>query len=229
MKFELKNIKEQIRKFKGKPTGIPFLDKRFNAMKNPEGYTALYYRFFFALVQTYKPRTIVELGAWQGTSAAHFAAANNETLVITVDHHTDPGDQENRLMTIEATENFGNLKYHQGWTCDRIYNEQKDLHSLGKGQNAFPKVVKELDGRKIDILFIDSWHEYKQAKKDWYAYTPLLSDNALIICDDILQGTVGSGIDNMRKFWDEIKAEKFLDTKLHKGYPIGFVKWIRKD
>ena len=86
-------------------------------------------------------------------------------------------------------------------------------------------MVKELNGRTIDILFIDSWHEYNQAKKDWESYKPLLSDEALIICDDILKGNPGDGIDNMRKFWDEMKGEKFLNDNLHRGFPQGYVKW----
>jgi len=81
-----------------------------------------------------------------------------------------------------------------------------------------------LDGRKIDLLFIDSWHRYDQAMKDWNAYKPLLNEGALVICDDILEGTKGSGIEDMVKFWDEMEGEKFLNSNLHSGYPMGFLK-----
>jgi len=99
-------------------------------------------------------------GSWQGTSAAHFAGGNPDTLVITVDHHTDPGDDLNRIKTVEAANQFPNMKYCKGWTCNEIYEEEKDSHSI-KGENAYPKVLKELDGRKIDVVFIDSWHGYR--------------------------------------------------------------------
>jgi predicted O-methyltransferase YrrM len=102
-----------------------------------------------------------------------------------------------------------------------LYIEEFDKHDL-TGANAFPKVKQSLKGQRIDVLFIDSWHEYNQAKKDWEAYRPLLEKGALVICDDILKGTPGSGIDNMEKFWDEMDYNKFLNTNLHKGYPMGF-------
>ncbi len=167
---------------------------------------------------------MVELGSWQGTSAAYFAGGNPETLVITVDHHTDPGDEENKSMTIAAEKKFLNLFYCQGWTCNEIYKEEYDKHAIGLGQNAFPKVLDELNGHTIDVLFIDSWHVYHQAVRDWNAYKPLLSKGALVIVDDVLKGTPGSAIDGIEQFWNELKGAKHLDGTLHSGYPMGFLK-----
>ena len=224
MKFNLKEIKKMAESHEGELTRNTFLDSRIEGMRNPTGHVAAYYAFFHLLAQRYKPSVIVELGAWQGTSASCFAAGCPDSLVITIDHHTDPGDQENKLKTIECTREFENLRYIQGWTCTQLYEEEKDKHSLA-GQNAYPKVLECLGGQKIDILFIDSWHRYDQAKKDWEAYKPLLNSPALVICDDILEGTVGSGIENMVKFWYELEGENFLNGGLHAGYPMGFLKY----
>jgi predicted O-methyltransferase YrrM len=216
-------IKKLLKTFDRGPLGIPFLDNRVEAMRNPFGHVADYYRFFYHLTKMLKPAVIVELGSWQGTSAAHFAAGCSDSKVITVDHHTDPGDEGNKIMTQHAANKFDNMVYLQGWTCDEIYKEEKDIHAT-KGENAFPKVVKELDGAKIDLLFIDSWHVYHQAVRDWEAYKPLLNDDALVIVDDVLKGTPGSAIDGIRQFWDELKGEKHLEGSLHGGYPMGFLK-----
>jgi len=206
------------------PLKNDFLNYRLEAMRNPQGYVADYYRFFYELTKKFKPPILVELGTWQGTSAAFFAAGCPDTKVITVDHHSDPGDHANHIKTLEASNQYKNIKYCQGWTCDQLYNEEKDLH-FQHGQNAYPKVLKELNGEKIDVLFIDSWHRYDQAVKDWNAYRPLLNSPALVICDDILFGTIGSGIENMTRFWEELEGEKFLDTSLHAGYPQGYYKY----
>jgi len=242
MKFNLKDIKELADDFKLRfdlggnnlpPIGIPFLDNRIEEMRNPEGHVASYYTFFYSLAQRYKPKAIVELGAWQGTSAACFAAGNPDSLVITIDHHTDPGDHENRLKTIEATREFENLRYIQGWTCNQLYEEEKDKHQL-KGENAYPQVLECLGGQKIDILFIDSWHRYDQAQKDWDAYRPLLNSPALVICDDIHQGSPEGGIYNMVEgFWDKLNYDKFLNATLHDTiggsyYPMGFLEYINE-
>ena len=73
-------------------TGDSWINKRIDGMKNPDGYVASYYAFFYNLATMLKPKVLVELGSWQGTSAACFASGSPSTQVITVDHHSDPGD-----------------------------------------------------------------------------------------------------------------------------------------
>lgn len=216
----LEEVKQLLKDFKDEPTGNDFLDNRYDP-------NSKYYRFFYQLTKKFKPLSVVELGSWQGTSAAYFAGGNSLTQVITVDHHTDPGDEENKRKTLEAEAAIGNLIYFQGWTCNEIYEEEKDLHALGQGKNAYPR-VKSYVAMGIDVLFIDSWHVYHQAVRDWEAYKPLLNDGALVIVDDVLKGTAGSAIDGVDKFWNELKGEKHLESNLHTGYPMGFMIW-KKD
>jgi len=213
----MKIIKQLLKDFKIEPTGNAFLDGRYDP-------NSPYYRFFYQLTKELKPGVVVELGSWQGTSAAYFAGGNPETTVITIDHHTDPGDSINKSATQKAELAFSNLHYVNGWTCDQLYEEEKDKHLL-HGLNAYPRVLEILAGRKIDILFIDSWHRYDQAMKDWNAYKPLLNKGAIVICDDICPGNKGGGIEDMDKFWDEIKHDKFLTGALHSGYPMGFFRY----
>ena len=111
-------IKKLLKNFKDEPTENEFLDNR----NDPN---SKYYRFFYQFTKTFKPKVVVELGSWQGTSAAYFAGGNHDTLVITVDHHTDPGDEANESMTIAAEKKFDNLHYCKGWTCaKRCHNDR---------------------------------------------------------------------------------------------------------
>ena len=91
----------------------------------------------------------------------------------------------NQNLTEIAARQFNNLTYCKGWTCESIFVEERFKHER-KGENAYPKVLKALNERTIDVLFIDSWHVYHQAVRDWKAYQPLLSKNALVIVDDVL-------------------------------------------
>jgi hypothetical protein len=93
----------------------------------------------------------VELGGWQGTAAAHFAAGWPEGIVVSIDHHGDPGDEENKARMLEVAQHYVNMFYFQGWTWDKV----PEVRALGK---------------KIDILFIDSWHQYEYAMRDWNDY-----------------------------------------------------------
>jgi len=113
MEFNLKEIEKWAKEFKPLPTKIGFLDNRIEEMRNPEGYVADYYNFFYTLARDLEPKVIVELGSWQGTSAACFSLGSPESLVITIDHHTDPGDTLNKQKTHEACNASPGLMYIQ--------------------------------------------------------------------------------------------------------------------
>ncbi len=98
------------------PTGYPFIDNRYQAHIDKFGEPFPYYRLFFHLAQQLEPCLTVELGGWQGTAAAHFAQGYAGNTVFTIDHHTDPGDDLNRLEMLKASTYYMNLSYIQGWT-----------------------------------------------------------------------------------------------------------------
>ena len=188
------------------PTGDKFLDTRYVESLPTLGHVQPYYRLFFQIAQLLKPGLVVELGGWQGTGAAHFASGGAGT-VATIDHHTDPGDDIHRKRMLAAAQRYSNMFYFQGWTWDKV-NEVKAL------------------GKRIDILFIDSWHVYDYAMRDWNDYSPMLASPALVICDDIM-GDNGATIVGMQRFWQERSQEResFLSEVPHAGVPMGFIKW----
>jgi len=196
----IERVKGIIRTFDRGPTGDPFLDGRYEWQR--ETYNeSLYYRLFYRLAEELKPRMVLELGAWRGTGAAHWAPHSGS--VVTIDHHTDPGDDENKRWCLEAMQHYPNLFYVQGWTWD----VRQEVYDLGK---------------YIDVLFIDSWHHYDRAMRDWDTYKDMLRpEGALVICDDIWD--VEPTLHDMVKFWKEISAgrERFL-VKGIATYPVGF-------
>ncbi len=200
-------------------TGYNFLDSRYN---EPQHKTHLYYRLFFRLARYLQPNFTVELGGWQGTAAAHLARGWSSGTVATIDHHTDPGDEENWVKMLEVEDKYDNLHYIKGWTNDTLAEREKGNHTLGDAPSAMPHVLKYgksigIDG--IDILFIDSWHKHKEAMMDWKAYRLLLASPSLVICDDI------SDPIEMLPFWDELPGEKFRSATAHPGCPMGFLKY----
>ncbi len=202
------------------PTGDEFLDRRWN---EPQNETHLYYRLFYHLVNLLQPSFVVELGGWQGSAAAHFAGGYAQSAIVTIDHHTDVGDQENKVKMLEAEAKYDNLHYIQGWTNDNLAYREKGNHTLGNAPSAIPLVLKlgkSISVEGIDILFIDSWHKYQEAMMDWNTYEPLLNSPSLVICDDIHPAFSG-----MLLFWNGLKGEKFLNDTLHPGYPVGFLKY----
>jgi predicted O-methyltransferase YrrM len=219
-------LKFMAKKFNPLPTGYIFLDTRYNWQKHTNGAEWPYYRFFYYLSQMLQPALVLELGGFQGTAAAHFAAGYEKTNVITVDHHSDPGDEANQERMLEAQKEFPSIVYLQGWTTARAAAKNKGLHTLGDMGDVYQRVVDHTlyYGRGIDILFIDSWHHYEYARGDWEVYKPLLNSPALVICDDIIDGDDSQApIYGMIQFWDEMPEPKFLNSNLHPGSNMGFV------
>lgn len=220
--FSLNQIKSIIQT-SNIPTGNQLLDARYESHNTQFGHHWPYYRILYQLAKLAiptlssdgieLPSVIVELGGWQGTAAAHLAGGNPDAMVITVDHLSDPGDDKNRIKMKEAEDQFNNLLFMQGWTWD-----------------VCPK-IKLIASQGIDILFIDSWHDYDHAMRDWNDYKPLLNSPSLIICDDIIGG-YGPVISGMEDFWVDIMKdcdnEGFLDTDIHPGSAMGFLKYDKK-
>lgn len=225
--FSLDTIRAMIAYFEPERTGDVFLDSRYEWQKNENGAEWPYYRFFYQLAHQLRPNLVVELGGYQGTAAAHFAAGQrlgNPTpgLTVTIDHHTDPGDEHNQAKMEEAARRYDNLIYIRGWTTDELAESQRGHHALGDAPSAYQTMLKYHG--KIDILFVDSWHVYEYAMADWEAYRPLLSSPALVICDDIMQGTPGTAVSGMIEFWESLPGEKFLNGDLHPGLNMGFLR-----
>ena len=205
--FTLDAVISLVKSFPEVPTGDDFIDKRYDLHKEKFGSYLRYYRLFYHLAKWLEPDLIVELGGWQGTAAAHFAAGYPEGMVITIDHLSDPGDDLNKIKMLEATNQYPNLFYLQGWTWDM----RQSVEILGM--------------TNIDILFIDSWHDYEHAMRDWNDYSSLLASPSLVICDDIIGG-YGAVISGMLDFWNDLPGEKWLEpATLNPGYPMGFMRY----
>jgi predicted O-methyltransferase YrrM len=225
--FDLEILEQMAKRFNPLPTGDEFLDSRYEWQKNENGSEWPYYRFFYHLASILRPKVILELGGFQGTAAAHFAKGWPSATVITIDHHSDSGDDLNRTKMLEACNSCHNLIYLQGWTTAKAAERNKGLHALGNMRDVYQEVIDHTlyKNNMIDILFIDSWHHYKYAKEDWNAYASLLAYPSLIICDDIIDGDdPDAPIYGMMKFWEEMPSTKFLNSNLHPGSNMGFVK-----
>ncbi len=227
--FDIEILQQMGERFNPLPTSDVYLDTRYDWQKESNGAEWPYYRFFYHVAKWLKPELVVELGGWQGTAAAHFAAGHRGNLIYSIDHHSDPGDEYHQSLMRDATNHYANMYYAQGWTTPQFAEREKGKHDRDVGE-AYTGLQYYYGQKKlsIDILFIDSWHTYENAMIDWEMYSLLLSDNALVICDDIQSGEIKDApISGMMRFWDEMPEPKFLNDNLHPGTEMGFVKYDR--
>lgn len=73
-------------------------------------------------------------------------------------------------------------------------------------------------GKRIGLLHIDTEHSYSQAKNEFEAYQPYLSDKAIVIFDDLHAMN-----DGVKKYFDELPYDKIQDDDLHPSCGWGVV------
>jgi predicted O-methyltransferase YrrM len=153
---------------------------------------------FLKVVQNLCPRTVVEIGTARGGMFYGFSQlAQRDALLVSIDlpgSENGGGQTESELSVLESfgppTQRFCFLRANS--------HEEATRHSL----------VEALDGRKIDLLFIDGDHTYQGVKGDFEAYKSLVSPNGLIAFHDICLfpdewgESVGVGL-----FWSEIASQ----------------------
>jgi len=186
-----------------KPTGNHWLDAIYDEQVGIIGHTNPYYRLFYLIAKTLKPQFVVELGSWRAIAASHFAIGNPDGEVVTIDIHRE--DKIAQQLCLDAVQILPNLTYINAWSWDAV------------------DTIKVID-KPLNLIYIDAWHDYQYVKREWDLYSPLLSDIALVICDDI---TAGYNFEGMIDFWNELSYEKFLDNNVHPGVPMGFVRFER--
>ena len=192
----------------GLDVGGSFLQELRDESKSIVGHDQPYYSLFYRLSDWFRPSLVVELGSWRAYAAAHFAEPVPDCQVITIDIHKD--DEVAMLRTIMVASEMENVTYLREWTWDA----GQIVEDFMKSRNI-----------SIDILYIDAWHEYKYVKREWEVYEPLLSDEALVIMDDLFDAPGCS--EGMVQFWDEVPYPKFTNGVVHPGVPMGFVHYKR--
>ena len=163
----------------------------FPAIQNPKEL-----RLFLDEVAKLHPRIVVEIGTGAGGLLYCLAQlAHRDAMLVSIDApdgvaSEGPDDQECELFRT-----FIGPKQQLHLIRDRSfhYSTMLDLAQL-------------LDGRKIDLLFIDADHSYGGARSDFEMYREYTAPTGLIVFHDILMfpETWGRGFD-VGIFWRELR------------------------
>jgi predicted O-methyltransferase YrrM len=144
----------------------------FPAVQNP-----LELRAFLEAVHERRPRTVVEIGtAAGGTFYCLSQVADPSALLVSIDFlgGNYGGGQTNIECKLFAT--FGPPTQRFEFLRERSFL-QSTLRALRK----------VLDGRPIDMLFIDGDHSYAAVKSDYEMYHPLVAEDGMIAFHDIIE------------------------------------------
>lgn len=160
-------------------------------------------------VSKLKPKYILEIGTCDAGTL--FIWANIATQkVITCDIHGN--DRRTKFYDSFPPENSDcSVKTMIGNSHDASFKE---------------RIKNELDGEKLDFLFIDGDHTEKGVEQDFNDYKDFVRPGGLIAFHDILEKQP-TPANQVYYFWERIKknyeVKEFIDDQNQCGYGIGVI------
>ena len=114
--------------------------------------------------------------------------------------------------------------------------EQHFIRGYSQSIRTFEKVNNCLNGRQLDVLFIDGDHRYNGVKKDFELYSSLMKKGGFIVFHDIIPDFMTKhGIKTNRftggvpHLWKELKNKyttfEFVENYEQDGLGIGALEW----
>ncbi len=146
---------------------------------------------FEVLLELYRrlePANVLEVGTYHGGTLYHWLqnTARPGALIVSVDSYAVGVD--NRHL------------YHD-------WNVNQTTVSIIGGDSSDPDVIENVrGGGPYDFVFIDAGHYYKEVKRDWENYRPMVKSGGMICLHDILTHPVWPSIE-VGRLWEEIKQD----------------------
>lgn len=104
-----------------------------------------------------------------------------------------------------------------------MFKDMKSSFIFGSSHNpsSVEKLEKILDGKKLDLLFIDGDHTYKSVLSDWLLYNDFVEKDGIIAFDDCESNSNNYGVqkllNKLGSFDNSINLHKINDSKNHDG------------
>lgn len=163
-----------------------------------------------AEVAKLQPKIIVEIGTYEGGTSLIWAQLASER-VITCDI-TPPGPRGELIKAFPPP----------GSDC-KVSVLTGDSHSA----DFATRVEKELDGAKVDFMFIDGDHREAGVEADYRTYRHLVREGGIIGFHDIADKQDQPG-NEVQHFWKRLKqeavTEEIIENRDQTGFGIGIVR-----
>lgn len=187
-------------------TGSPTLESRFTwaeklqpeLLKSP--WWIGHIPFAFELIGRLRPKVVVELGTYSGSSFAAFCQALEAAGI------------DGRCYGIDLWE--GDI--HMGKFDDSLFREISDYVATRHPRTAelvrqdFNEAVQRFADGSIDLLHIDGTHTYEAVSNDFHTWLPKVSRRGVVLFHDVNVNVENTGPASerfgVRRFFDETKA-----------------------
>ena len=164
--------------------------------------------FAFWLIETHRPRVVVELGTHRGFSFCCFCQAIERISLNAKAYAVDTwkGDE------------------HAGFYGDEIFQELSsylERHSSCANlvRSTFDEALPLFEDGSVDLLHIDGRHFYDDVKHDFETWLPKLSSRGVVLFHDTNVKERGFGV---FQFWEEL-ATRYPSFEFFHGHGLGIL------
>ena len=162
------------------------------------------YKFIDVLLKKKKTKNCLEIGlGFYGST--HFLWRLIFEKTITIEHQKD--------RVFRFAENMN--KFHKKFILNDL--KSRFVYGLSHDPTSVEKIDKILDREKLDLLFIDGDHNYKNVLCDWLLYKNFVQKGGIIAFHDCIANDGNFGVPKLLKkinlFDSKIKLNKIIDSK----------------
>ena len=178
--------------------------------------------FLLKEVDKKKPRIFLEIGVFHGVTARNicellYKTHKNDFKYIGLDLFAENEENKNEVIPNNIFKNplkriyFRYIKRQNPYSLDAVKDLlkkfEKNIHLIQGNSN---KVLKKIDMRKIDFVFLDGGHEYNTVKNDLDNCIEVIEKGGTVLCDDYNLGSAPG----VKKAIDEFVKKNELNVEI---------------
>ena len=152
--------------------------------------------FFLDVVAKKKPKVFLEIGVFHGVTARNTCELlsnihGDDFKYIGIDLFEESIENENEIIPKTQFSNpikyfyFKYIKrtnpYSRKAVEDLLKKFKENVHLIQGNSN---KILKKIDMKKVDYVFLDGGHEYNTVTNDLNYSKEVIDNNGSILCDD---------------------------------------------
>ncbi len=169
--------------------------------------------FVYWLVQTIKPKLIVELGTHSGNSYMSMCKAVHDN------------DLKSECFAVDTWTGDFQSGYYSDYVLQELKKRHKKYESFSTLMRmTFDEAVHLFRDHSINLLHIDGLHTYEAVVHDFITWQPKLAKDAVVLFHDIETHRDGYGV---HKLWSELKQIYKTDEFKH-SFGLGILYWGEK-
>jgi len=138
-----------------------------------------FHAMWYLIFREFRPQNILEIGIYRGQTLSLFSLLSHKFEIKSEIHGISPFTSVGDTVSTYLKE----LNYYED-VLKNFKHFGLELPALHKGLSTDKSMIKIIDSKTWDLIYIDGNHDYEVVKQDFINCSNSLSKNGLIVLDD---------------------------------------------